>query len=81
MHLPAITVGLVYLQDGSTALSVASENGRVDVVRELLRSGAQLNHQTQGVCRCLLVSGIQPCVSVISLTRDTGQENLSARWL
>ena len=37
------------LQDGSTPLVIASENGRLEIVKSLIEAGANVNHTAKVV--------------------------------
>jgi len=43
----AITVNVLYLQDGSTPLFIASQEGHLPVVERLIGAKANVNHQVE----------------------------------
>ena len=54
----AIISPLSYLQDGATALHLAAQNGKANVVRLLIEAGAQLDIQ-RTVCAILALSNAE----------------------
>ena len=57
---------LLYVQDGQTALYIASKEGRDQIVELLLRRDANVNHQTKVsllmFSMCILHTIVYPCV-------------------
>ena len=68
-QLHASNCCIAHMQDGSTALHLASREGHISTVGLLLQKGADVNVGNTGTCYCIVSTVTSPCSDCFGLPR------------